>query len=186
MSELTTARTGALQRATPPALSMSMEDRARAAHAWYCNLHELTYDMRWVEREWFAALDAFDARDIARAARYVRKQILTSGWDRNAALPRNFLQPDRLAEYVAISTPKRQSTTAEDAELVRTFAELIGETLQNATNNEGPEGWKQWIKAKYPDARITTWKALPADVREEVKREMRNITMSCTAQKEDV
>lgn len=161
--------TTAIQPTAPARPVLSAEQRVRAAHAWYCDLLGISYDVRWVEREWFVALDAFDARDIARAARYVKQKIVRDGWDRNAALPRNFLQPDKLAEYVAISSPREKRATGEDAELVKTFAELIGEAVRDLTTPPPPEGWREWLLERYPNATITTWEALPKDVQREVR-----------------
>jgi hypothetical protein len=143
------------------------EARARAAHAWYCDLMRMRFDFRFCDRLWDGALQEHDARAIARAARYVKKQVEEGGWDKNAAVPTRFLQADRLADYVGVSAPAREFVlTEEERDLAAEFRDLIGETVAAAARGpQAPLDWKRLVLERYPRARVTTWEALPPDIK---------------------
>lgn len=152
-----------------------IETRCRAAHAWYCDLMKMRFDYRFVERHWFAALTAHDPRAIARAARYVKRQIEESGWDRNAAVPTNFLAADSLANYVSVSTPPREFRLTDDESAhVAHFRDLIGETVSKvaaAVPVPPPKNWRPILLENYPNAvDYTDFFALPDHIREEVRK----------------
>ncbi len=153
------------------------ETRCRAAHAWYCDLMRLRFDYRFVERQWFSALTAHEAKAIARAARYVKKQIEEGGWDRNAALPANFLQADKLADYVSVSTPAREFRLTDDERaLADNFKSLIGEAAKNITTtihaDHPPKDWREILLELYPNATAyNDFFSLPQNIQAEIRAE---------------
>ena len=154
-----------------------MEARCRAAHAWYCDLMKMRFDYRFVERQWFAALDAHEPRAVARAARYVKKQIEEGGWDRNAAVPTNFLQADKLADYVSVSTPAREFRLSDDEKgLADEFKALIGEAAKKiaavAILDQPPKNWRLILVENYPNATgYTDFHSLPDYIQSEIEAE---------------
>jgi hypothetical protein len=156
---------------------INTESRCRAAHAWYCDLMKMRFDFRFVERQWFAAITDHDAKSIARAARYVKKQIDEGGWDRNAAVPTNFLQADKLADYVSVSTPTREfKLTDDERTLADEFKSLIGETVKKiaiaSVVDAPPKNWRLILTENYPNAAsYTDFFALPEYIQTEVRSE---------------
>jgi len=155
-----------------------IENRCRAAHAWYCELMKIRFDYRFVERQWFAALTDHDPRAIARAARHVKRQVEEGGWDRNAALPSNFLQADKLADYVSVSTPPREFRLSDSEKgLAEEFKALIGEVSQKvaaATPVEpAPKNWREVLLEKYPNAfEYRDFFTLPQHIQQEIRAEI--------------
>jgi hypothetical protein len=153
-----------------------MEHRCRAAHAWYCDLMRMRFDFRFVERQWFAALTAHDAQGIARAAKYVKRQVEEAGWDRNAALPANFLQADKLADYVSVSAPPSKfRLTDDERSLAEDFKALLGETvakIEALPANPPPANWKARLIELYPNAvNYSDFFTLPDYIQAELRAE---------------
>lgn len=155
-----------------------IETRCRAAHAWYCELMKMRFDFRFVERQWFSALTDHDPRGIARAARYVKRQIEEGGWDRNAAVPTNFLQADKLADYVSVSMPPREFRLTDDEKgLADEFKAMIGEAAKKITSaalvDPPPKNWREVLLETYPNAATyNDFFTLPENIQQEIRTEI--------------
>ena len=121
-----------------------------------------------------SASDVTTSRAIAR---HVKKQIEEGGWDRNAAVPTNFLQADKLADYVSVSTPAREFRLSDDEKgLADEFKSLIGEAAKKiaavAILDQPPKNWRLILVENYPNATgYTDFHSLPDYIQSEIEAE---------------